>query len=90
MVKLDKRVGYNVRKVQILRLLDGRAMTPQEVAKEVGITEGATRFLMRRYQVSGLLSRVKTQGSWGRRPYSYTLSNQGRKALPRIREKPRS
>ena len=88
-MKKDERVGFNVRKRQILRLLDGRAMTPEEVAREVGITEDAARHLMRRYQVSGLLSRTEGEGSWGRRPYLYTLSKQGRKILPRIRERPR-
>lgn len=88
-MKPDRRVGFNVRKRQILKLLDGRAMTPQEVGMAMGITEGAARFLMRRYQVSGLLSRSEGEGSQGRKPYLYTLSNQGRKVLPRIRERPR-
>ena len=88
-MEMDDRVGFNVRKRQILRLLDGRAMTPDEVAREVGITGDAARHLLRRYHVSGLLSRTEGEGSWGRRPYVYTRTRQGRKILPRIRERPR-
>lgn len=90
-MKPDRRVGYNVRKKQILKLLNGRSMTPQEVAREVGITDSATRYLMRRYQVSGLLRRkgVELNPRRGRNPYVYILSDQGRVVLPKIRLRPR-
>lgn len=92
MPHVDSRVGFNVRKKQILRILDGRSLTPEEIAKKVGITGGAARHLLARYHLSGLLRKSelpKINPGRGRNPYFYTLSDTGRQIFPRIRERNR-
>lgn len=89
-MKLGNRVGFNVRKKQILRILDHNSLTAEEVAKKVGITDGAARHLLARYHLSGLLRKSelpKINLGRGRNPYFYTLSETGRRIFPRIRER---
>ena len=51
------RVGFNVRKKQILQLLDGNEMTAKDVAKEVEIAERTARNHLLRYKRQELLDR---------------------------------
>jgi len=59
----------------------------------MGITEGATRHLLARYNLSGLIKKgespILNQGR-GRNPYFYTLSETGRKLLDENKIKIRS
>lgn len=89
LVRQQRKVGFGVRKKQIMKLLDGVWMMPRQVGRAVGISEGATRTLLRRYQVAGLLSKREGSSARGRKPYYYTLSRTGRKVLPTIKEKPK-
>jgi len=78
---VDDRLGFNERKKQILEFLRGNSSTAQEVSDEMGITEGAARHLLARYNLSGLIKKSKSpmlnQGR-GPNPYYYTLSETGR------------
>jgi len=87
------RVGSGVRKKQLMTVLDGVWMTPRQLSRAIGISEGACRTLMRRYQVAGLLSRrfstKRRVEVRGRRAIEYTLSRQGRLRLPFVKTRPR-
>lgn len=91
MIKPDRRVEFNVRKRQILLLLDHNILTAGEVAIKVGVTDGAARHLLARYHLGGLLkkSELPKVARRGRNPYFYTLSDTGRRVFPKIRERKR-
>ena len=91
-MKQDRRVGFNVRKRQILVLLDHNSLTAEEVARRMGITDGAARHLLARYHLSGLLRKSempKINPGRGRNPHFYTLSDTGRRIFPKIKERER-
>jgi len=75
--------GKNERKVQILELLDGSKMTPQEVNGRLGI-EHAPR-LLGYYHRQGILRREKTLASKGGIQYRYELSSSGKGKLEYLR-----
>ena len=83
------RAGYNVRKKQILELLNGQEMTAKEVAEETGIDEHTARHHLLRYWRENLLTR--SGGGFvpgaGNNPYLYTTSNNGRNRLKIIETK---
>jgi len=83
------RAGFNVRKKQILQLLDEKEMTAREVAKKLKIAERTARNHLLRYRRRGLLNR--TGGSFvpgrGKNPYLYKTTEKGRKKLGKIRTK---
>jgi len=83
------RVGFNVRKKQILQLLDGNEMTAKDVAKELEIAERTARNHLLRYKRQELLDR--DGGGFvpgrGRNAYIYTITEKGRDRLGRIETK---
>jgi len=72
-------VKKNERKVQILELLDGSRMTPQEVNSSLGI-EHASR-LLGYYHRQGILKRDETPAPRGGIQYRYELSSSGKDKL---------
>ena len=84
------RVGYNERKKQILKLLDGQEMTAKDVAEETGISEHTARHHLLRYWRENLL--IRSGGEFvpgtGNNPYLYTTSDNGRNRLEIIETKP--
>lgn len=83
------RVGFNVRKKQILQLLDGEEMTAKDVAEETGVAERTARNHLLRYKRQELLDR--DGGGFvpgrGRNAYIYTIAEKGRDRLERIETK---
>jgi DNA-binding transcriptional ArsR family regulator len=77
------RARFNERKIQILRLLDGRWMTAREVAEACGIKYRTAQAHLLRYRRYGLVLRKggEIRPGRGSDPYVYTISPLGRRRL---------
>jgi predicted ArsR family transcriptional regulator len=83
------RVGFNVRKKQVLELLARRPMTALDVASRLGIKESTARHHLVRYWRYRLLDRVGGEMNPGRgqKPFIYRTSAFGSKKIKMLKIK---
>lgn len=83
------RVGFNVRKKEILELVGGGVNTAEDIASETGVDEGTIRHHLVRYYRYGLLDRRGGEfiPRVGNKPYVYSLSSKGEDRIKRMETK---